>query len=295
MICLIARNKSTWWLALHKQSHTAAASWSVHRDRRCSTQMKLTYSYRGRELGKIEHQHFLCERCSLAVSFKVPGSWWRSSLIWVNWINVCRTLAHPCPWGVMIMVEMKVPPRAPPPTPPPTPAPRYRVWPERHSGLWLSNNVSSACIDTSERWWLRLTVCLLAIPFGSALWCHKGHFNKVQLLIEDVSSKWGESKAPWRPAYGYVWKPPNESDWQRLEISVEFFVFCSITIIMSRQGESQDGKDMRPRWRVSGLFRPRWILTVSHTNRPSAERVDVLLVPFTLDLLLDVPQRKQRQ
>lgn len=76
---------------------------------------------------------------------------------------------------------------------------------------------------------------------------------------------------------------------------VVFFFFCSITIIMSRQWESQDGHNVRPRWSVSELFRRLWIPTVSHTSRPSAECVDVLLVPFTLDLLLDLPQRKQRQ
>lgn len=53
---------------------------------------------------------------------------------------------------------------------------------------------------------------------------------------------------------------------------------------------------MEPTWGQEEVISSRLrILSVSHTNRPSAERVDVLFVSFMLELLLDVPQRKQRQ
>lgn len=146
------KKKSTWWLALNKQSHTPAASWPVHRDWRRSTQLKLTSSYRGQwrkaplSIIRKDPASALPARAVLPRSFKVPGSWWRSSLIWVNWINVCRTLAHSCPWGVMIVVQMKVPPPHHPPL-------RYRVWPECSlSGFSFGSNLTfEQCVFSLQR------------------------------------------------------------------------------------------------------------------------------------------------
>lgn len=58
---------------------------------------------------------------------------------------MCRTLAHSCPWGVMIMVQMKVPPPSPSP-----PAPGSDQSATLGFFLWIKLHFRTVCLQLAK-------------------------------------------------------------------------------------------------------------------------------------------------